>query len=1150
MLCEGELGIHPPGALGVGFFIHAGAESLIGRGGDGITQLLKELGSLRLQDGDALREVSLKNRIFANVLEADALNRLPELLLVCCNPSQLPLLTGELTRFVESLVERGRLRSLEDIRRNVPILLVLPNGILSEFTLQTYLDQLTESILMDRLPGVTEEMNQALLDRIVRGISLQAGGRQGSGADTVYRLEKKGMLIFAGGGAAERERVEAIVAAHDYPFTHARDVPGTRIEFDKAMISIVLNVGGLIYTVKPSGELIDLRMGDLCKDSSKAQFIEQVTRAVFDVGRAIDAYPADATYDEVWADHHATILKFAGHVTSSLKTFRDALGAGLNTVSLFSNEEWILTPLAGYAAKAGLTDEEAMFKKLKLQVQQSMARAIRHRDHGSNGQSTRTQTMKLTAQRNISIEAFEAGPDDMVLVGTMLDNEHLIKLEINVHLPDEQITRSSLSMVRVPFAVCREVEAVADRLVGLRIERGVINEIAHRVGGGVGCSHIKELATNIVYFVASYLVRLRAGVNPLDGEFDRKSPEERFGLTRDLLRDSCLAYCQATPAGLDKQIGIQRIGEEHTHSLPLGEYAPSFGVLLRDRAAKRGDSVYVRYREGEQQHSITWNDFAGQTFQIARHLIAPVGVGGLGIRPGDRICMMSENRPEMFMFELACMSIGVVTVPIFAGYPAPQAAYVLDHSRPKFVVASGNHQLQKIRRETLPWIKQYYCMDFDATAEQWGALDFKLLTAKGGASEQDLDDRIKRVRPDDLIMVMYTSGTTGPPKGVKLCSRNLISQQQAISQIWDVTEKDVFMSYLPWHHSFGGLFERFMTLHAGCELCLDDSRGRSIDRLIENWLAFKPTLFFSVPRIHEAVLNHCREHPEVERTILGGPRVGGRLRFVFTAGAPLPAKIEAVYRRHEIPVLEGWGLTETSPCVTCTTAGSSWQSGYVGAPIPGVKIRIDTNQEILVKGPNVMLGYLDDEEATSHVITEEGWFRTGDLGEITPDGLRILGRKDRTFKLTNGEKVHPLRLENLLCGESPYISQALVLGSGEGFVGALLYLDFNRLSEWVAQRGLPSENCTKTPEVRDLYASEVERINEQIKVKYQRIRRVVFADRDPSMERGELTPSGKIVRKTVIDIYKKKIDVLFEPELSSDVIEVTHESKKQVACES
>ena len=1139
MLCEGELGIHPAGALGVGFFIHAGAESLIGRGGDGITQPLKELGSLRLKDGEALREVSLKNRIFANLLEADALERMPELLFVCCNPSQLPLMTGELTRYAENLAERGRLRSLEDIRRNMPILLILPNGILSEFTMQAYADQLTESMLMDRLPGVTEEMNQALLDRIVRGISLQAGGREGSGADTVYRLEKKGMLIFAGGGAAERERIEAILTAHDYPFRHARDVPGTRIEFDKAMISIVLNVGGLIHTVEPSGELLDLRMGDLCKDSSKDQFVEQVSRAVFDVGRAIDAYAPDAAYDDVWADHRATIMKFAGHVTSSLKSFRDALGTGLKTVSLFSNEEWILAPLAAYAAKAGLAEEEALFKNLKLQVQQSMARAIRYRDHGSNGQSTRTQTMKLTAQRNISIEAFEAGPDDMMLVGTMLDSDHLIKLEMNVHLPDEQITRSRLSMVRVPFPVCNEVESVADRLVGLRIERGVMSEITRRVGGSVGCSHIKELATNIVYFVASHLVRRRAGIDPLDGDYIRKSPEERFGLTRDLLRDSCLAYCQTTPGGLDKQIGIQRVGDEHTHSLPLGEYAPSFAVLLRERAAMRGDHVYIRYRKGNQERSITWNQFAGGSFQIARHLIE------LGVRPGDRICMMSENRPEMFMFELACMSIGAVTVPIFAGYPPPQAAYVLEHARPKFVVVSGDHQLEKIQSDKFPWIQRYYCMDFQTASKQWGALDFGLLRAEGGASEKELDNRIARVQPDDLCMVMYTSGTTGPPKGVKLCNRNLISQQKALSLIWDVTENDVFLSYLPWHHSFGGLFERFMTLHAGCELCLDDSRGRDLKRLIDNWLTFKPTLFFSVPRVHEAVLNYCREDPETERAILGG-----RLRFVFTAGAPLPAKIETVYRRHSIPVLEGWGLTETSPCVTCTTEGSSWRSGYVGAPIPGVKIRIDTNQEILVKGPNVMLGYLDDEEATSHVITEEGWFRTGDLGEFTPDGLRILGRKDRTFKLTNGEKVHPLRIENLLCGESPYISLALVLGSGQDFAGALLYPDFKRLREWLDQRELPREDCTNLPAVRELFAAEVDRINELIKVKYQRIRRVVLADREPTLERGELTPSGKIVRKTVMSNYQRKLDSLFGEQMTDEVIEVGPAVKRKVACES
>ncbi len=316
MLHEGQLGIHPPGALGVGFFVHAQAECFIGRSGDGITEPLKKAGALNILDSGKVRSVSLRNRIFANLLEADALDHMPELLFVCCNPNQLDTLTGEMTRFIENLAERGRLSSADDVARNVPILLVLPNGILSEQIVRTYEEQLHESLLMQRLPGVTETMINACLDRVVRGISLQAGGRRGSGASTLYLLERKGSLVFAGGGDDERRRIEAILTAHGYPFKHARDVPAPRIEFDKAMISIVLNVGGLIHTVKTDGELIDLRMGDLCKDASKADFVEKITRAVFDVGKAAGAYPPDAHYEEVWAAHRATILKHAGHLTS------------------------------------------------------------------------------------------------------------------------------------------------------------------------------------------------------------------------------------------------------------------------------------------------------------------------------------------------------------------------------------------------------------------------------------------------------------------------------------------------------------------------------------------------------------------------------------------------------------------------------------------------------------------------------------------------------------------------------------------------------------------------------------------------------------------------------------------------------------------
>ncbi|RME39380.1 MAG: DUF2889 domain-containing protein, partial [Planctomycetota bacterium] len=1030
---------------------------------------------------------------------------------------------------------RGHLRSAEDVRRYVPILLILPNGILAEQTLEVYEDQIRESLLMQRLPGVREEMIPALLDRVVRGISVQAGGRKGEGKETVYLLERKGMLVFAGGGAQERERIEAVLTAHDYPFQHVRGVPATRIEFDKAMISIVLNVGGLIHTVKPDGELIDLRMGDLCKDPTKHEFVTRITRAVFDVGKAIGAYPPEATYEEIWAKHRNTILAHAGHVTSSLKSFRDALAHGLHSVRLFPNEEWILTPLCRYAARAGMPEEERLFRSLKRDVQAAMARAIRRRDRADAAREDGARPMNLAAQRNISVELFETGSDDVVLVGTMLDNEHLIKLEVTVYLPDEQITRSRLSMVRVPFPVCREVESLAERLVGLRIQRGVLNEIHHRVGGKVGCSHIKELAINIVYFVASYLVRRRAGVDPAGMEFALKPPEERFVLTRDWLRDSCLAYCQTTPMGLDEQFGIRRLGEAHTHPVPLGDYEPSLGVLLRDRAERFGDRVYLTWREGEKVRSLTWADFGRTVMTIASHLVAE------GIRPGDRIAVLSENRAEMFQFELAVMAIGAVDVPIFAGYPPRQLAYILNHARPRWLIVSGKHQLDKVDRSAFPWIQRYVCMDADEQTEAWGAIPFATLTETGRGDKAERDRRIESVRPDDECMVMYTSGTTGPPKGVRLRHRNLISQQKALSLLWDVNENDVFLSYLPWHHSFGGLFERFMTLYNGCTFCLDDSRGRDVDRMIDNWRRYDPSLFFSVPRVHDLLLSRCREEREVERIVFGG-----RLRFVFTAGAPLPAKLEAYYREHHIPVLEGWGLTETSPCVTVTTLDGRWKSGYVGRPIPGVSVRLSPDQEILVKGPNVMIGYLHDEEATSHVLDADGWFRTGDLGEFTDEGLRILGRKDGAFKLTNGEKVHPQRIENLLVNESPWIRQAVVVGSGKDFVAALIYPDKVRLGEWANEHDVPRERMFDDPAVRELFAEELARLNPLIEVKYHRVRRAVLIEHEPTLADGELTPSGKLIRQAVFDRHRERIEAMFAPDPASFVVDVPQTQLQKV----
>jgi long-chain acyl-CoA synthetase len=1149
MLREGHLGVHPPGALGVAFFVHAAGECFIGRAGDGITQPLKKAGGFNLDDQGKLRRIAMGPRIFGNLLEAEARGGLPELLLVCCNPDQVGLFTGELTRFLENLAERQRLRDRADIRRAVPIILVLPNGILSEQTLHTYQDQLHEAVLMRRLPDLGDDMQADLLGRVVRGVSLQAGGRRGNGPHAVYLLERKGSVVFAGGGEYERQRIAAILTAHGYPFTHAANVPGTRIEFDKAMISIVLNVGGLIHAVTGDGELTDLRMGDLCKDPTKADFVSEVTRAVFDVGKASGAYPPELTYDEVWAVHRATILAHAMHVTSSLKMFRDALASGLQSLQLFSNEEWILTPLARYAAKAGLVEDEALFNTLKRQVQASMARAIRRRDQDAHG-STKERRMKLIAQRNVGIELHESGPDEIILIGTLLDSDHLVKLEMTVRVPDEQITRSKLDMVQVPFPVCREVVPVADRLVGLKIERGVLTEIARRVGGHVGCSHIKELATNLVYFAASHLVYRRLSVDPMGVDYLYKSAEERFKLSKELLHDSCLAYCQTTAAGLDERIGIKKLGEERTHPLPLGAYEPSLGMLLKERADRWADKVYLRFPRNPQSPiaklhvkagdhvALTWHEFADHIWQIARHLLEQ------GVRRGDRIGMLSENRAEMYLFEMALMSIGAVTVPIFAGCLPAQVAYVLDHARPHQLVVSGMHQLQKIERNRHAHVQRYYCMDADAATRRWGALDFATLLAPGGAAEQQLQEQLHAVRPDDLCHIMYTSGTTGAPKGVCLCHRNLVSQQKAMLLMWDINDRDVYMNYLPWHHSFGGLFERFMTLYNGCELCLDDSRGKDLDRLLANWKVYDPSVFFSVPRVHDLLMSRCAERADIAKLVFGG-----RLRCVFSAGAALPAHVEAAYRAHGVPVLEGWGLTETAPCVTATTKDSVWRSGHVGLPLPGCTVRIDSEQEILVKGPNVMEGYLDDEEATAHVLTEDGWFHTGDLGEFTKDGLRLFGRKDGTFKLTTGEKTHPMRIESVLVNESPYINQAVVLGNGQNFVAALIYADVKQVRAWAAERHVDTADLLREPAVLDLFAAELRRVNPLIEVKYERVRRAVLADHEPTLENGELTPSGKLVRKAVLTSFKRQVESLFAARPPAEVIDVEQESPRRQPCE-
>ncbi len=1124
MLATGKLGIHPPSALGVAFYLHADADCFVGRSGSNSTEVLYKNGMLRYLEGDVMRTKDLNGRVFTNPLDADSHGELPELLLLCSTPDQLGEFTQELIYFLENLSSRGHMKSVQDVRDYVPIILILPNGICTKRMISEASDQLNEAILMGRLPNFSSDMANALHNRLVRGVSMQAGGRKGSGEDSVYLVKGKGWIEFASGAELEVERIQAILNEKNYPFKYHKRLSGTRLEFDKAMISIVLNVGGLIHTVGDDGRILDVRMGDLCADSEKTEFVRKITESVFRVGKAIGVYTTEETYESIWAMHRETILKNRGHVTSSLKGFYDALDRGLESVQLFTNEQWILQPLVEHAITSGMAAEERLFNSLKRQVQQAMARAIRYKKEKTSANGGRNN-MELIARRDMGVDLFKLNDEDLVVVGTMLDSNHLINLELTVHLPNEQIIATKLDMIRTPFAVCQEVQKSAERLIGLRIERGVMGEITRRIGGHEGCSHVKQIANNIIYFVAAYLARQRAGITELTTDANFTSPEERFNLTKGFLENSCLAYCQSTPQKMDTERETIHGGEEHASMIPLGHYEESLGVLLQNRAETYANKTYIRYRRGDENVTISWKAFAHHVFTIANNLIHK------GVCQGDRVAMLSENRLEMFMFEMAIMSIGSVTVPIYAGYPENQVDYILNHARPKFTVSSCKKQHDKVLASSFKNIELSWVMD---EVEQTDANAFSSLLENDDASTEKLDERLQLVHGDDLCLIMYTSGTTGPPKGVRLTHQNIISQQKAISLLWDVDEEDTFLSYLPWHHSFGGLFERFMTLFNGATLGIDDSRGRDMNRIIENWKLWEPTIFFSVPRVHEMLLSECKQKKEVDAMVFGD-----RLRMVFTAGAPLPATVEAGYRRHGVPVLEGWGLTETSPCVTVTTMDGTWRSGHVGMPIPGVRVIIDDSQEILVKGPNVMQGYLDDEDATAKCIDRNGWFHTGDLGEFRKDGLCIIGRLDGAFKLTTGEKVHPQRIEITLANESEFISTALVVGSGQDYVGVILFPSQQNIHSWLKENDLPIDSkLSCIPALRDVFAKELERINAVIEVKYQRPVRAIIADNQLSLERGELTPSGKVVRLSVMGLYEDQIHDMFATNPSERVIRI------------
>ncbi len=548
--------------------------------------------------------------------------------------------------------------------------------------------------------------------------------------------------------------------------------------------------------------------------------------------------------------------------------------------------------------------------------------------------------------------------------------------------------------------------------------------------------------------------------------------------------------------------------------IPLPAYHETLDKLLESNGTQFSDLlVYQEPDENGQYVPLTWKQFIRDVSSIQRVLVEN------GLQKGDRVVIISRNRREMLELEMAVMSAGCISVPIFVGYPSGKTTELTDFVEPRFVAISDQQMYDKLKRPS----KYEAIIHFDdlSSKKSSNMLAFSDMLHEGKGELLEVG-----VSPNDVMLMMYTSGTMGTPKCVQLTHWNVLSQQAALKALWNLTSNDRMLCYLPWHHSFGGIFEKFNALANGAVLSLESGFGKDIEVLIENWKQVMPTIFFSVPKIYQQLTARARQDKEVEEALFHH-----ELKFIFTAAAPLPKNVSDLFLERGIDVVEGWGLTETAPCCTLTDPKEERVPGIVGKPIPGVEIKLADDGEILVKGPNVMVGYYRNPEANQKAFTSDGWFRTGDVGEITPTGLRLISRKDRIFKLSNAEKVFAAELENIITGKCAYLSYAFVTGNGRDYPVALLFPNRTML-ERLPDASKVAPGC-KTPcsleDFSECLPKCIAELNRSIVEKYQRIRKVMLIDHELSIENGELTPSLKLSPGTVANVFKAHIESLYDP---------------------
>jgi long-chain acyl-CoA synthetase len=566
----------------------------------------------------------------------------------------------------------------------------------------------------------------------------------------------------------------------------------------------------------------------------------------------------------------------------------------------------------------------------------------------------------------------------------------------------------------------------------------------------------------------------------------------------------------------------------------------------------------------------TWQTLTHQDV-LQRMTRAGLALKRLGVRRGDRVAILSENRPGWAIADFASLCIGAADVPVYPTLPANQVRYILKDSGAVVLFVSTAPQAEKIReiRAELPDLKHVIAMDADAVGE--GMLGWKEIYGMGAEAEAAGEGATFRqealsAQPDDLATIIYTSGTTGDPKGVMLTHDNIWFNVKSALHAFDLGPDDVTLSFLPLSHIFERMAGHYGLFCVGATI----NYAESIDTVPQNLVEVSPTFVTSVPRLYEKIYARV-----LENALAGGAvkkriffwakdvgerwadlrlanqpvpgtlrfqynlatklvfskiqaRTGGRMRFFMSGGAPLPADIARFFYAAGLPIYEGYGLTETSP-VICVNSVHAIGLGTVGPAIDGVEVRIAEDGEILTRGRHVMRGYFNKPEATAEVLTAEGWFHTGDIGEMDARGfLKITDRKKDIIVTAGGKNVAPQPIEGM-AKHSKFVANAVMLGDKRKFCVMLVVPQFEHLEPWAKHKNLvfaDRDGLIRLPPVQAKMEREVLRQLDGL-ANYELPKKVMLLEHDFTIESGDLTPTLKVRRRVVEKKFQRKIDALY-----------------------